>query len=198
MRVISGLAKGHKLKAPKGNAVRPTEDRIKESLFNIIGNIKSDTVVLDAFGGSGSIGIEFLSRGAKKSYFVDNYKESISAIEDNLKHTKLLENAEIIKTDIFIALKKFKSKKIKFDYIYLDPPFNREGLIDKVFKSIDKLEVLNENGIIIVEHESKLSLLDKLHGFKKIDHRSYGSKSIDFYRENIEEAPNESSLSGQF
>lgn len=195
MRVISGLAKGHKLKAPKGNTVRPTEDRIKESLFNILGNIKTDSQVLDAFGGSGSIGIEFLSRGAHKSYFVDNYQDSISAIKDNLNHTKLLDSAEIIKSDIFIALNKFKSKKIKFDYIYLDPPFNREGLVDKVFKSIDELQLLNKNGLIIVEHEKDLALIDKMYGFKRVDNRSYGSKCIDFYKEDIEEDLDEGSIS---
>lgn len=194
LRVISGIAKGHNLKAPKGNKVRPTEDRIKESLFNIIGNIKSDSIILDAFGGSGSIGIEFLSRGAKKSYFVDNYQDSISAIKENLNHTKLIDNAEIIKSDVFVAFKRFSNKKLQFDYIYLDPPFNKDGLLDRVFEAINKDNILNENGIIIVEHEKNLNLSDETYGFNRIDHRSYGSKCIDFYKEKIEEAQDEGSL----
>ncbi len=182
MRVISGIAKGHKLKAPKGNTVRPTEDRIKESIFNILGNIKKDSVILDAFGGSGGIGIEFLSRGANKTYFVDNYYDSINTIRENLIHTKLLEKAEVLKSDIFVALKKFEQDDLKFDYIYLDPPFNQEGLVDKLLNVLNQTNILNESGIILIEHESNLNLEDSLYGFEKYDNRKYGSKSIDFYK----------------
>lgn len=195
MRVISGVAKGHKLKAPKGSKVRPTEDRIKESLFNIIRNIKSDSIVLDAFGGSGSIGIEFLSRGADKVYFVDNSYDSTAIIQENLNHTKLLDSAEIIKADIFIAIKKFSKEDLKFDYIYLDPPFTQVDLLDGVFKSINEENILDINGIVMVEHGKDLNLENILYGFKKVDYRSYGSKIIDFYKRNIEEATDESSLS---
>ena len=158
MRVISGLRKGHRLIAPKGITVRPTEDKIKESLFNILGYIDEDSIVLDAFGGSGSIGIEFLSRGAKTSYFVDKYIESINTIKENLKHTKLLENSNILKSDIFVALKSFGVNKIKFDYIYLDPPYRKDNLIHKLLESIGFEDVLQEDGMIIIEHESELDL----------------------------------------
>lgn len=195
MRVISGKAKGHKLKAPKGDRVRPTEDRIKESLFNILGHIKSDALVLDAFGGTGSIGIEFLSRGADKAYFIDRHYASISIIKENLNHTKLIDSAKIIKSDIFIALDRLGKNKVKFDYIYLDPPFNDYELLNKTVKYIDKDDILDIDGILIVEHEKNLILDDLMYGFKKIDHRDYGSKIIDIYKNDIEEAPYESSLS---
>ena len=123
MRVISGLKKGHKLKAPKGLEVRPTEDKIKESLFNILGNIDKDSLVLDLFGGSGSIGIEFLSRGARACYFVDISSNSISYIKDNLSHTGLNELANVIKSDSVKAIKQLSNRNLKFDYIYIDPPF---------------------------------------------------------------------------
>lgn len=182
MRVISGIAKGHKLKAPKGNKVRPTEDRIKESIFNILGNIKKDSVILDAFGGTGGIGIEFLSRGAKKSVFVDNYSNSINIIIENLVHTKLLERAEILKSDIFVALKRFNKDNLKFDYIYLDPPFNKGDLVDKLLSAIERENILAENGIILIEHERELELEDCMYSFLRCDIRKYGSKSIDFYK----------------
>lgn len=187
LRVISGIAKGHKLKAPKGSKVRPTEDRIKESLFNIIRDINSDTIVLDAFAGSGSIGIEFLSRGVKKVYFVDNSYESISVIQENLNHTKLLKNADIIKADIFETIRKLSKQNLKFDYIYLDPPFFIDNLLDKVIKSIDEEDILASDGLLIAEHGKKLNLEDELYGFKKVDYRSYGNKVIDFYKRNIGE-----------
>ncbi len=194
MRIISGIARGHKLKAPKGNKVRPTEDRIKESLFNILGNIKSNSIVLDAFGGSGSIGIEFLSRGASKVYFVDNNYDSIVTIKQNLNHTKFLTSAEIIQSDIFIVIKRLSKIGLKFDYIYLDPPFNQNGMVDKAFKFIDKENILAVNGILVVEHEKELNLEELVYEFRKVDHRDYGSKCIDFYKKNIEEVRGESSL----
>lgn len=182
MRVISGISKGHRLKGPKGSKVRPTEDRIKESLFNILGHIDTNTVVLDAFAGSGSIGIEFLSRGAKESYFIDNYYDSISTIKENLEHTKLIDRANVIKSDIFVMLKGFNKKDFGFDYIYLDPPFNQEGLVPKLLEAIYKDNVLNKDGLIIVEHEKDLELEENIYNFEKVDYRKYGSKSLTFYK----------------
>ncbi|WP_353093913.1 16S rRNA (guanine(966)-N(2))-methyltransferase RsmD [Tissierella praeacuta] len=182
MRVISGSKKGHKLKAPKGMSVRPTEDRTKESLFNILGHIDEDSIVLDAFGGSGSIGIEFLSRGSKTCYFVDNSTESINTINENLNHTKFLEQSIVTKSDILAAMLKFSTKKLTFNYIYLDPPFRQIGLVEELLEVIDKEEILAKDGLIIVEHEKELDLEDNLFGFIKSDFRRYGSKSLSFYK----------------
>ena len=182
MRVISGLRKGHKLKTPKGTDVRPTEDRVKESLFNILNNIDENAIILDGFAGSGSIGIEFLSRGAKLSYFVDRSAESIKSIEENLTHTKLKDNSIVIKKDLLITIKDFKNDNIKFDYIYLDPPFNQLNLIEKVLKEISINDILKINGEIIIEHEKELELEENLYNFKRTDYRKYGNKSVTFYR----------------
>lgn len=182
MRVISGLRKGHKLKTPKGTDVRPTEDRVKESLFNILNNIDQNSIILDGFAGSGSIGIEFLSRGAKLCYFVDRSTDSIKSIEENLTHTKFNDHSLVIKNDLLIMIKDFKRNNIKFDYIYLDPPFNQLNLIRDVLNEIDINDILNINGEIIIEHEKELELEEKLYNFKKTDYRKYGSKSVTFYR----------------
>ncbi len=182
MRVISGIRKGHKLKSPKGMSVRPTEDRTKESLFNILGHIDENSIVLDGFGGSGSIGIEFLSRGAKICYFVDNSIESINIINENLEHTKLLSQSIVTKSDIIVAIKNFGKKQLKFKYIYLDPPFHQDGLFPKLLETISKEKILANDGIIILEHEKELDLEDNLSGFSKSDFRRYGSKSLSFYK----------------
>ena len=182
MRVISGLKKGHKLKAPKGLEVRPTEDKIKESLFNILGNIDKDSLVLDLFAGSGSIGIEFLSRGAKTCYFVDISPNSISYIKDNLSHTGLNESANVIKSDSVKAIKQLNNRNLKFDYIYLDPPFKHNELLLKVINTFNNYPILNSDGLIMIEHESELILEDKMFSFKKIDERGYGSKTISFFK----------------
>ena len=185
LRVISGSARGHKLKAPKGDKVRPTEDRIKESLFNILGHIRTHVRVLDIFAGTGSIAIEFLSRGAKEAYLVDIDRDSIKAIKDNLKHTKLEDRAQVMNLDAFIALDRFESEDISFHYIYIDPPFNVDGIVDRTIKSISDKDILEDEGLIIVEHEKDLLLEEELYGFKKVDSRNYGYKTIDFYKKNI-------------
>lgn len=185
MRVISGTRKGCKLKGPRGNNTRPTEDRIKESLFNILRNIDNESIVLDLFAGSGGIGIEFLSRGAKKAYFVDKDYESIQCIRDNLIHTKLNDNAEVIKDDALKSIKKFGQKEIKFDYIFADPPY-RKDIIMKIIECIWNNKVLKETGILILEHEKELILEDKIYGLRKADYRVYGDKSLSFYIHDIQ------------
>lgn len=182
MRVISGLRKGHKLKAPKGTDVRPTEGRVKESLFNILNKIDENAIVLDGFAGSGSIGIEFLSRGAKFAYFVDKSGESIKSIRENLKHTKFLDQSNVVKKDLLLVIKDLARDHIQFDYIYLDPPFRELNLINRVLQEICQYEILKQDGMIIIEHEKELSLEDKIGNFEKTDYRKYGSKSITYYR----------------
>ena len=186
MRVISGLKKGHKLIAPKGLDVRPTEDKIKESLFNIIGNINSDSLILDLFAGTGSIGIEFLSRGATGCYFVDISAVSLSAVKDNLIHTGFLDSGIITKKDATKAIIEFNKNGIKYDYIYVDPPFRHEYLLKNILELISNNSILSPNGTIIIEHEKELILEDDLYGFVKYKNRNYGSKTLDFYK-NIQE-----------
>lgn len=182
MRVISGTRKGHRLKSPKSMNIRPTEDRIKESLFNILGMIDEDSIILDGFGGTGSIGIEFLSRGAKFCYFIDNSIESINLIKENLIHTKLLDQSKVIKKDFFAAIKILKGEGLIFNYIYLDPPFRQDGFIHKILNSISVENILEDNGLVLVEHETELVLEDEIFDFVKVDYRNYGSKSISFYK----------------
>lgn len=182
MRVISGKRKGYKLKTPKSNNIRPTEDRIKESLFNILNPITPKSFVLDGFAGTGSIGIEFLSRGADKVYFVDSSKESIDIIKHNLNHTKL--NGIVLNMNIGVAINNFKSKNIYFDYIYLDPPFLNHQLLYNTLELIDREKILKNQGIIIIEHEKKLELEDRLFNLGRYDFRKYGNKLLSFYKLN--------------
>ncbi|MCF6466418.1 16S rRNA (guanine(966)-N(2))-methyltransferase RsmD [Clostridium sp. Cult2] len=180
MRVISGTKKGYKLKGPKGKDTRPTEDRVKESLFNILRNIDAESRVLDLFAGSGSIGIEFLSRGAKKSYFIDKSYESIKCIKDNLEHLGFIEKAEVIKSDAIKIINMFKRKGIKFNYIFIDPPYGQH-LILKTLEKICENDILEDIGIVIIEHEKDLILEDNIFNLIKTDYRNYGYKSLSFY-----------------
>lgn len=183
MRVISGIKKGFKLKAPKGNNTRPTSDKVKESLFNILENIDNinNSLVLDLFSGTGNIGIEFLSRGAKECYFIENNIESIKVIRENLNKTNFINQSKIYKNDVIKAIKILGKKELRFDYIFLDPPYSK-GLSELTLDEIEKNNILNENGIIIIEHESKSSLKSEFLQFYKYDTRKYGDTSITIYR----------------
>jgi len=147
MRVISGIAKGTKLNSIDRITTRPTLDRVKESLFNIIQNKIEDSIILDLFSGSGAIAIEFLSRGAKKAYLCEiNYK-AIKMIYSNLEKTKLNSKAVVIKNDYKKALEFLSNQKIQFDLIYLDPPYELNLAVDSVNKIL-KFNLLKEKGNI--------------------------------------------------
>lgn len=182
MRIISGEKKGLKLKIPKSNNIRPTADRIKEAVFNIIGDIK-DGKVLDLFSGSGSIGIEFLSRGAEFVYFIDDSTISIKCISENLDKINFENKYKVVKQDAIRALKYFEKKDIKFDYIYLDPPYKDKFLFDESIEKIAQYGLLNNNGILIVEHD-KYYKIKEYSNLKVVDTRKYGSKNVTFF-ENI-------------
>lgn len=182
MRVISGLKKGYRLKGPKNRNIRPTEDRVKESMFNILGYIDHESLVLDLCAGTGSIGIEFLSRGAKKAYFVDKSKESIQCIKENLSHTKLEDRAEVIKGDAIKAIIKFGQSGVTFDYIFADPPYNSVELINDIVKNICLSGILKkDNGIFIIEHEKSVHLDDIICDLRRIDYRVYKNTCLSFY-----------------
>ncbi len=150
MRVISGTARGLKLKAPEGLSTRPTADRIKESLFNIISNELYDISFLDLFSGSGAIGIEALSRGAKECFFVDYDKKSIDIINENIEKARLKDKATVYNMTCIEAINKLANFNKQFDIIFLDPPYDK-GLLKPVLTEIAKKDILKENGFIICE-----------------------------------------------
>lgn len=174
MRIITGSARGAKLKAPKGQNTRPTADRIKESLFNILGAFVYDKNVLDMFSGTGNLALEALSRGASHATMVDMALESISIIKFNTTHTKLNDKATILKSDIFTAIKKFHQNKMKFDIIFCDPPYHKE-LCMKSLQILHEYPVLSDDGIIIMEHSLEDILPDKYEEFSLLRRQKYGS-----------------------
>lgn len=156
MRVIAGVARSLKLRTPEGLEVRPTTDRIKETLFNMIQAELPGSTFLDVFSGSGAIGIEALSRGAKIAYFIENSKAAIQCIEHNLEHTRLMDKAVLVKSDYLSALSKLHEQKLQFDVIFLDPPYNK-GYEEKAITCIFQKDLLVSNGLIICESDLKTS-----------------------------------------
>jgi len=182
LRVISGNNRGKKLIAPEGSDVRPTENRTKESLFNILSPLKQESVVLDLFAGSGAIGIEFLSRGAKVVYFVDNSLRSINTVKENLNNTRLTNRSEILMKDAITALEQFIRSYMQFDYIFIDPPFMKVELIEQALNLISEGNILNVGGIIIVEQSKEVVLLEQYNNILKYDYRKYGKRALSFYK----------------
>lgn len=181
MRVISGKARGTKLSSIDDIATRPTLDRVKESLFNIIQNKIPESIVLDLFAGSGAIGIECISRGAEKVYFCEKSHIASKMIYQNLEKTKFLEESTVIQKDYEVALKMLKEKNISFDIIYIDPPYMKNIAIHSV-EQILTLNLLKEDGIIIIETDDENRELKELEKLKVqvYDLRKYGRVSLLF------------------
>lgn len=148
MRVIAGTARSLKLKTPEGKDTRPTTDRIKETLFNMIQMSIPGCIFIDLFSGSGGIGIEALSRGAKHAYFVENAKDAISCIQENLVFTKFTDRATLLKQDALSALSMISEKEA--DIVFMDPPYEL-SIEESVFHALAKQKYITENTVIIVE-----------------------------------------------
>lgn len=147
MRVISGSARSLRLKTIEGNGTRPTTDRIKETLFNMINDRLYDCRFLDLFSGSGAIGIEALSRGAREAVFVENNKKAVSCIKENLKFTRLIDRAQIIERNAESAVAGLSGR---FDVIFMDPPYDNE-YEKKMLELISKSDIADRDTLIIVE-----------------------------------------------
>ena len=162
MRVIAGSARSLRLKTLDGMDTRPTTDRIKETLFNIISPSIFDSIFLDLFSGSGGIGIEALSRGAKEAVFVENNPKAMACIKENLKFTWLASRAMTVTTDVMDALYRLEGDKI-FDFIFMDPPYDR-GLERKVLEYLSDSRLVYEDTVIIVEasRDTDFSYVDDL------------------------------------
>lgn len=181
MRIISGRSRGLKLNAPKNNDIRPTTDRIKESLFNIINSYILDSSVLDLFAGTGSLGLECLSRGAKECVFVDSNKESINVLNSNIKKVNFIKESEVLNRDFNNALNFLKEKNRVFDLIFLDPPYY-ENMFIKAISNIDEFKLIHEDSMIVVEHDSKDEFPDKLGRLFKYKEKKYGSTTLTLYK----------------
>ena len=175
MRVISGKYKGNTLKGFTIEGTRPTMDRVKESLCASIQDYIKDSIILDLFAGTGAIGIELLSMGAKKAYFVDKNKIAINTIRENITKLKISEDTVVLNDDYKVALKKIHDK---LDIIFLDPPY-KDNLIMNCLTLIDELDLLNKDGIIVCEYETEEIETDK---FQLIKEKKYGSKKIKIYK----------------
>ena len=178
MRVITGKARGVVLKTPDGMATRPTTDRVKEALFNIIQFDIPTARVLDLFGGTGQLGIEALSREAKSAVFVDEREDACRIIRENLKRTKLEAYGRVVRSDYMAFLKTCREK---FDIVLLDPPY-AEVFLENSLKMITEIDILQTGGIIVTERPKGKDLPWDFPGFSRSKDYKYGNTLITIYR----------------
>mgnify|MGYP001004174672 FL=1 len=182
MRIISGINKGKKLYAPEGAQVRPTGDKIKEAVFNIIGPIDEEAVVLELFAGSGSVGIEFLARGAKHCTFIDVSRKSLNYVKKNLDLCNFNNKAKIIMSDYEKAIINLSQNNEKFDYIFADPPYAlnlSNNIINKVFE----FDIIKSGGLLIIETDKSEKVIDnKDTNMIKYKEKIYGRTRISLIR----------------
>ncbi len=181
MRVVSGKWKGRQLKAVPGMNTRPTTDKVKEAVFNIIGPYFDGGLALDLFGGSGSLGIEAISRGMDKAIFVDKDGKAIQTIKQNVEAFDLSEQVEIYRNDALRALNALKKREIKFDLILLDPPYKKHHLEELIHK-ISEYELLSPTGLIMAEHSNDVKLPEDMGNFIRTRQEDYGLTVISVYR----------------
>lgn len=180
MRVISGKRRGMRLSSKVDKDTRPTESRIKESIFSVLFQVKPESYVLDLFAGTGAIGIEFLSRGSSKCVFSEFSSENIACINENLKHTRLDDQADIYKGDYKRNLLNISRKGYKFDYVFIDPPYERIDYYEKAIEMLLDKNLLNDDAYVILE--SKLDLDEEIFKDLELDKlKKYGKKKRIYY-----------------
>lgn len=181
MRIIAGLAKGRKLLSPEGIGTRPTLDRIKESMFSIIQNEVPYATVLDVFAGTGSLGLEAASRGAKQCYLVDKGPITFPILEKNVENLKFQQICKCLNMDSYNALNKLAKDGIVFGLIFVDPPYMK-NMIPKAIEIIDEKGLLNRNGLIVTKIDSSEEIYGGNEKINLIDSRKYGNTTVCFYR----------------
>jgi 16S rRNA (guanine966-N2)-methyltransferase len=181
LRIIGGTLKGRKLATIRGKIIRPTADRLREAIFNILADRVENSVVLDLFAGTGALGIEAFSRGAQSVVFVDNSKSAIAVLKKNISTCAVQENTTIIKWDILKNLNCIKSMNPAFDLVFLDPPYNKDCL-KTVLHNLSRNDALEKGACLVIEHSDTEPVPLKIPAFNIADERRYGRTLVSFLR----------------
>jgi 16S rRNA (guanine966-N2)-methyltransferase len=190
MRIISGTSKGRKLTTLKSQAIRPTSDRVKESIFNILGGEVEGKVVLDLFAGTGNLGIEALSRGAKKVLFVEKGRQALRLIQRNLSQFRMRERSEILPKDVSRAIGILNQRGESFDLMLMDPPYEK-GLIQKTLWKLHSHRIYHEESILVIEHDRREPIPKRVEGWTLIRQREIGDTVISFLAPSNQRAPDQ-------
>jgi len=179
LRIISGELRGKKLYPIKGQSIRPTADRVRESIFNILASKLPGQTVLDLFAGTGALGLEALSRGAAFAYFIDNRSEAIRIIRQNLQACRLSQRSLAIQWDLGTNLDCLRGCEPRPSLVLMDPPYNL-GFVGLTLASLHQYEVLSQETVLVVEHSKHEPIPDELRMFEMTDQRAYGKTLVSF------------------
>lgn len=179
MRIIGGELKGRKLLPVRGHAIRPTSDRTREAIFNILSYRVRDARVLDLFAGTGAMGIEALSRGAAFAVFIDSAKQALAAVHSNVARMGLTEKCRIVRWDIRKSLAPLRGDALAFDLVFMDPPY-RAHLVENTLAHLAGVRVLRPGAVVVVEHGADEPMPDSIRGFTWADRRRYGKSFVAF------------------
>ncbi|MCU1285196.1 MAG: putative methyltransferase [Acidobacteriales bacterium] len=182
MRVIAGKFRSRKLNAPPGTETRPTSDRLRETLFNVVGPRVPDSVWLDLYAGTGAVGIEAISRGARQVYFVESEKKPARIIRENLKTLNIDEGSEVIERDVVQAVRLLDSQVVLCDFCFLDPPYGSHGAYEQVLGFISQSRLLNVQSIVIAEHDKHFDPGAKFGALERYRELKQGDAVLSFYR----------------
>jgi len=180
MRVVGGAKKGRRLASFKGRSIRPTSDKVREAVFNILPRDFPFRKALDLFAGTGAMGIEALSRGAGYAVFVDNDQASIGIIRKNIETCGLGPASRVLKKDALDAVRFLSKKGEKFDLIFIDPPYE-SALVEKTLRLVDEEGLLNADGFLVAETSKRSPISPGLTGLELVDERSYGDTLVYFF-----------------
>ncbi|HUO35470.1 MAG TPA: 16S rRNA (guanine(966)-N(2))-methyltransferase RsmD [Candidatus Acidoferrum sp.] len=182
MRVIAGKFRSRRLKGPKSLRLRPTSDRLRETLFNIIGPAVDGSLFVDLFAGTGAIGIEALSRGAREVFFAESHAASANLIRENLTALDVREGALVMEHDALRALENLASRHLLADFIFLDPPYAESDEHLRILEFLDSSHLVAPYGLVIVEHHGKTALPERLDRLERVRLLEQGDASLSFYR----------------
>lgn len=181
MRVVAGKYKGFVLQSPKSSSSRPTDNKVKEAIFDMLYPFGEEFTALDLFSGTGQMGIEFLSRGAREVFFNERNSSTFSILKKNIEKVNA-SNVSVDRLDFKRALKKYRDSECSFDYIFLDPPYEGD-LVEQSIKLILEYELLSDEGIIITESDRELDF-SYIRELTSIKEKSYGRKQVNIYKAN--------------
>lgn len=182
MRVIAGKFRSRRLKGPKSLRLRPTSDRLRETLFNILGPSAKGSLFVDLFAGTGAIGIEAISRGARETVFAESHAAAARLIRENLASLGVREGADVMECDALRALEILSSRHMLPDFIFLDPPYAKSDEHLRILNFLDSSPLISSHGVVIVEHHRNAFLPERLEHLERIRLLEQGDTSLSFYR----------------
>ena len=182
MRVIAGKYKSRRLEAPAGMQTRPTSDRLRETLFNVVSPQIADSVWLDLFAGSGAVGIEALSRGARSAYFVESSTSAARTIRKNLQTLAIDEGIEVIERDAAVALRMLDAQAVACDFVFLDPPYRKMGDYEQVLGFLSQSQLLAPQGQVIAEHDKHFDPGNEFGSLRRHRTLRQGDAVLSFYK----------------